>query len=60
MSVRFHLGDVLLDGQVPVGLEPLAAPCSYARARGSDRARAVREIDEARAAARQAHPGSAG
>ena len=55
MSVRFHLGDVLLDGRLPAGLEPLAVPRSYARARDSDRARAVREIDEARAAARQAN-----
>ena len=55
MSVRFHLGDVLLDGQMPAGLEPLAAPRSYARARDSDRARAVREINQARAAARQAN-----
>ncbi|MCY3845555.1 MAG: DUF1800 family protein, partial [Acidobacteria bacterium] len=55
MSVRFHLGDVLLDGQLPAGLEPLAAPRSYARARNSDRARAVREINKARAAARQAN-----
>ena len=54
MSVRFHLGDVLLDGQLPAGLEPLAVPRSYARARNSDRAQAVREVNKARAAARQA------